>query len=139
MAKKAPTASVAAQDTRIQQSQLDNISSKLEGISETLGLLGTRLSEAELNINRCLPRKSLVPAEVWASLGNEAVTSAALQGVISGILSNTPLHNLNKESTQEVYSEMSFSFTEKVLLQYGKQMNQVLKNDAPEEETETDV
>ena len=137
MAKKAPVAEV--QNTKIQQSQLDAIASKLEGMSETIGLLSTRLSETEISIGRCLPRETLVPAEVWASLGNEAVTSAALQGCITGILSNTPLHNINKEATQEIYAEMIFSFTEKVLLQYGKQMNQIVKNDSPEEETETDV
>ena len=101
--------------------------------------MNSRLSEAEINIGRCLPRESLVPAEVWASMGNETVTTAALQGVISGILSNTPLHNLNKPATQEVYAKMIFAFTERVLLQYGKQLNQVIKNDNPEEETETDV
>ena len=133
MAKK--SSSIDAQDTKIQQAQLDAISSKMDSVHDTLGLMNSRLSEAEINIGRCLPRESLVPAEVWASMGNEAVTSAALQGVIAGILSNTPLHNLNKEATQEIYAEMIFSFTEKVLLQYGKQLNQVLKT----EETETDV
>jgi hypothetical protein len=137
MAKKAPAAD--AQSTKIQQSQLDAISTKLESMSEIILLLSSRLSEAEINIGRCLPRESLVPAEVWATMGNEAVTSAALQGCISGILSNTPLHNLNKPATQEIYAEMIFAFTEKVLLQYGKQMNQIVKNDSPEEETETDV
>ena len=135
MAKKAPA--TAAQDTKIQQSQLDAISAKIEGLSESLALMNSRLSETEINIGRCLPRESLVPAEVWATMGNEAVTTAALQGVISGILSNTPLHNLNKPATQEIYAEMIFSFAEKVLLQYGKQMNQVLKNDSPEEEDES--
>ena len=135
MAKKAP--STAAQDAKIQQSQLDGLATKLDSLHETLGLMNSRLSEAEINIGRCLPRESLVPTEVWATMGNEAVTTAALQGVISGILSNTPLHNLNKEATQEIYAELIFSFAEKVLLQYGKQMNQVLKNDAPEEEDES--
>ena len=137
MAKKAPAAD--AQVTKIQQSQLDAISTKLESMSEVILLLSSRLSEAEINIGRCLPRESLVPAEVWATMGNETVTTAALQGVIAGILSNTPLHNLNKPATQEIYAEMIFSFAEKVLLQYGKQMNQVIKNNSPEEETETDV
>ena len=137
MAKKAPAAD--AQVTKIQQSQLDAISTKLENLSEVILLLSSRLSEAEINIGRCLPRESLVPAEVWATMGNETVTTAALQGVIAGILSNTPLHNLNKPATQEIYAEMIFSFAEKVLLQYGKQMNQVIKNNSPEEETETDV
>ena len=136
MAKKA--SSTAAQDAKIQQSQLDAISTKLEGLSETLGLMNSRLSEAEINIGRCLPRESLVPAEVWATMGNEAVTNAALQGAISGILSNTPLHNLNRESTQEVYAQMVFGFAEKVLLQYGKQLNQVAKSNTPEEEDESD-
>ena len=129
MAKKAAHAAETQvkQDNQMAQAQMDSVHSKVDGVLETIGLLNERLSSLEQNVSRMIPRDSLVPADVWSQLGHENVIASAISGSVQGIMSNVPLHNLNKKVTQELFADMVFQMAETILLKYGERMNQTVK------------
>ena len=111
----------------VQDPQIKVLTSAVEDLAKSMTTLSTRLSEAEQNITRLSPRDSLIPTEVWASLGLEGLIASAITGAVQGICTNSPLHNLNKSDTQEVYAKMAFDFAEKILIEYGTRLNQTVK------------
>lgn len=104
-------------------------------ISESVGLLNERLSVLESKVDHMTPKDSLVPREIWSSLGHEAVVAAAIKGAIEGVLSNAPLHNLNRGDTQQVYAKMAFELAEKILIFYGERLNQTVKKETADEDS----
>lgn len=117
----------------VQDPQIKVLTSAIEDLATSLATLNTRLSEVEQDITHLSPRDSLVPTEVWASLGHEGLVASAITGAVQGICSNSPLHNLNKEDTQEVYAKIAFSFAEKILIEYGTRLNQTVKKEEADE------
>ena len=117
----------------VQDPQIKVLTSAMEDLATSLGTLSTRLSEVEQSITRLSPRDSLIPTEVWASLGHEGLIGSAISGAVQGICTNSPLHNLNKHDTQEVYAKMSFDFAEKILIEYGNRLNQTVKKEETDE------
>ena len=120
----------------VQDPQIKVLTSAIEDLAKSMTTLSTRLSEVEQNVTRLSPRDSLIPTEVWASLGHEGLIASAITGAIQGICTNSPLHNLNKHDTQEVYAEMAFNFAEKLLIQYGTRLNQTVKKEKTDEYSE---
>ena len=104
-------------------------------ISDSVGLLNERLSVLESKVDHLAPKDSLVPREVWAALGHEAVIASSIKGAIEGGLSNAPLHNLNRGDTQEVYAKMAFELAERILIFYGERLNQVAKKENTDEDS----
>lgn len=117
----------------VQDPQIKVLTSAVEDLATSMATLSTRLSEVEQSITRLSPRDSLVPTEVWASLGKEGLIASAITGSIQGICTNSPLHNLNKGDTQEVYAKMAFNFAEKILIEYGTRLNQTVKKEEADE------
>lgn len=117
----------------VQDPQIKVLTSAVEDLAKSMTTLSTRLSEVEQTVTRLSPRDSLIPTEVWASLGHEGLIASAITGAVQGICTNSPLHNLNKHDTQEVYAEMAFNFAEKLLIQYGTRLNQTVKKEEADE------
>ena len=136
MAKKATTTQAKAQDDKILQAQLDSLGSKIEGILDSIGLINERLSQTEINVNRCLPRESLVPLEVWSKIGHEELLVTSVKGTLEGLLQTVPLHQLMTENSRQHYATIVFSMAETMLLEYGQRLNQVVASEEEESQDE---
>ena len=104
--------------------KLQALATALAGITESIQEMNKRLSKAEEELSRVIPRETLVPAQVWLSLEKEAVLAATIKGCVEGILSNAPLHNLGSKNMQETYAKLALEMADTFLVEFALKGNQ---------------
>lgn len=114
----------AATKAPVENPKIQALATALAGVTESIQMMNERLTEAEQSLSRVVPRETLVPAEVWLSLGKEAVLAATIKGCVEGILSNAPLHNLGSKDMQEVYAKLALEMADTFLVEFALKGNQ---------------
>lgn len=113
----------------VENPKIQAIATALAGVTESIQMMNERLTEAEQSLSRVVPRETLVPAEVWLSLGKEEVLSATIKGCVEGILSNAPLHNLGSKNMQETYAKLALEMADTFLVEFALKGNQKVATD----------
>lgn len=113
------------------------IAKLIQDSADQLGLLETlsdRIAILEADIKKLSPQESLVPSEVWVSLGEKGILQAALQAGVSSSLRDVPLATINKADMRSVYADIALDMTETILVQAAKRMNRTVESEKSEEQ-----
>jgi hypothetical protein len=130
-------ASTSKKDDSLTLKQRESINKLIQDSADQLGLLETlsdRIAILEADIQKLTPQESLVPSEVWSSLGEKGVLQAALEAGISSALRDVPLATINKVDMRVAYADIALDMTETILVQAAKRMNRTVKPDESKEE-----
>ena len=102
--------------------------------SDQLGLLESlsdRTAILEADLQKLTPKETLVPSEVWISLGEKGVLQAALIAGVTAALHDVPLTYMNKLDQRVAYADIALDMTETILVQAAKRMNITPKIEEP--------
>ncbi|MAH50381.1 hypothetical protein CMI37_31455 [Candidatus Pacearchaeota archaeon] len=108
------------------------LSSQISALQDTVALINDRLTTAEATVARLAPRENLVPAEVWAKLGESAILGSAVQAGITAALTNVPLATIAKGALRANYADIALDMAETILVQAAKRMGRELAPTSPE-------
>lgn len=80
----------AAQELENMHDQLRKVNLTLETVTKAIVLLENKLVALETRMDTLEPSTSMVPSDVWASVGAQKVLCYAVQGAIAGMLARIP-------------------------------------------------
>ena len=106
----------------------------IQDSSDQLGLLESlsdRIAILEADLQKLTPKETLVPSEVWVSLGEKGILQTALHAGVSSVFRDVPLTYMNKTDQREVYANIALDMTETILVQAAKRMNITPKTEEP--------
>ena len=105
--------------------------------SDQLGLLESlsdRIAILDSDLQKLTPKETLIPSEVWVSLGEKGVLQTALLAGVTSVFRDVPLTYMNKPDQRAVYADIALDMTETILVQAAKRMNITPKTDESKEQ-----
>ena len=126
-----PKATTSTDNTAKVPKQIDKLT---QDSADQLGLLESlsdRIAILEADLQKLSPQETLVPSEVWISLGEKGVLQAALVAGVTSALRDVPLATINKPNMREVYADIALDMTETILVRAAKRMNITPKTEEP--------
>jgi len=126
-----PKATTSTDNTAKVTKQIDKLT---QDSADQLGLLESlsdRIAILEADLQKLSPQETLVPSEVWTSLGEKGVLQAALLAGVTSALRDVPLATINKQNMREVYADIALDMTETILVRAAKRMNITPKTEEP--------
>lgn len=112
----------AAQELESMHDQLQKVNLTLETITKAICVLENKLVALETRMDTLEPSTSLIPSDVWASVGAQKVMCYAVQGAIAGMLARipTPQSVARNPKTLQSYVQDAMRIAEACMLEAAK-------------------